>query len=63
METRLSPDQMRAVNLVQDIARAHDMNLYVTGGTVRDLLTGFAIRDLDFTVEGNPQKLQKDLEK
>src|SRR5512141_167234 len=63
LETRLSPDQMRAVNLVQDTARAHDMNVYVTGGTVRDLLTGFAVRDLDFTVEGNPQKLQKDLEK
>lgn len=63
LETRLSPDQMRAVNLVQDTARAHDMNVYVTGGTIRDLLTGFAVRDLDFTVEGNPQKLQKDFEK
>lgn len=63
METRLSPDQLRAANLVQDVARAHEMNLYVTGGTVRDFLTGFPIRDLDFTVEGNPQKLQKDLEK
>jgi tRNA nucleotidyltransferase (CCA-adding enzyme) len=63
METRLSPDQLRAVNVVQDVARAHEMNLYVTGGTVRDFLTGFSVRDLDFTVEGNPQKLQKDLEK
>jgi tRNA nucleotidyltransferase (CCA-adding enzyme) len=63
LETRLSPDQMRAVNMVQDAARAHEMNVYVTGGTVRDLLTGFPIRDLDFTVEGSPQKLQKDLEK
>ena len=63
METRLSPDQLRAANLVQEVARAHEMNLYVTGGTVRDFLTGFPIRDLDFTVEGNPQKLQKDLEK
>jgi tRNA nucleotidyltransferase (CCA-adding enzyme) len=63
METRLSPDQLRAANLIQEIARAHEMNLYVTGGTVRDFLTGFPIRDLDFTVEGNPQKLQKDLEK
>jgi tRNA nucleotidyltransferase (CCA-adding enzyme) len=63
LETRLSPDQMRAVNMVQDVSRAHEMNLYVTGGTVRDLLTGFPIRDLDFTVEGNPQKLQKELEK
>jgi tRNA nucleotidyltransferase (CCA-adding enzyme) len=63
METRLTPDQLRAVNLVQEIARAHDMNLYLTGGTIRDFLTGFPIRDLDLTVEGNPQKLQKDLEK
>lgn len=63
LETRLSPDQMRAVKLVEEQARVHDMNVYVTGGTVRDLLTGFQVRDLDFTVEGNPQKLQKDLEK
>lgn len=63
LETRLSPDQMRAVNMIQDVTRAHEMNVYVTGGTVRDLLTGFPIRDLDFTIEGNPQKLQKDLEK
>ena len=63
METRLSPDQLRAVNLIQDVARAHEINIYVTGGTVRDFLSGFPIRDLDFTVEGNPQKLQKDLEK
>ncbi len=27
------------------------------------MISGFQIRDLDFTVEGNPQKLQKDLEK
>ena len=63
METRLSPDQLGAVKLVQDLSRAHGMNLYLTGGTVRDLLTGFPVHDLDFTVEGNPQKLQKDLEK
>ena len=63
METRLSPDQLRAANLLQDVARTHEMNLYLTGGTIRDFLTGFPIRDLDFTVEGNPQKLQKDLEK
>ncbi len=63
METRLSPDQLRAANLLQDVVRTHEMNLYLTGGTIRDFLTGFPIRDLDFTVEGNPQKLQKDLEK
>jgi len=63
METRLTPDQFKAVTLVQDIARAHGMNLYLTGGAIRDILTGFPIRDLDFTVQGNALKLQKDLEK
>lgn len=63
METRLTPDQMRAVNLIQDIARNHEYNVYLTGGTIRDILTGFIIRDIDITVQGNPLKLQKDLEK
>jgi tRNA nucleotidyltransferase/poly(A) polymerase len=39
------------------------MNLYLTGGAIRDIITGFPIRDLDFTVQGNALKLQKDLEK
>lgn len=63
LETRLSPDQQRAVTLVQDVARAAGMNVYLTGGAVRDIISGFAIRDLDFTVQGNPLKLQKELEK
>lgn len=62
MESRLSPEQMRAVNLVQQIARSHGMNVYLTGGAVRDILTGFPIRDLDFTVQGNPLELKRDIE-
>jgi tRNA nucleotidyltransferase (CCA-adding enzyme) len=63
METRLTPDQQRAVAAVQEAALAQGMNVYLTGGAVRDLVSGFAIRDLDFTVQGNALKLQKDLEK
>ena len=63
MEIRLTPDQQRGVTLVQDIARAAGMNIYLTGGAVRDIISGFTIRDLDFTVQGNPLKLQKDLER
>src|SRR6476469_9613927 len=63
MEIRLTPDQLKGVGLVQDVARAAGMNLYLTGGAVRDIISGFTIRDLDFTVQGNPLKLQKDLEK
>jgi tRNA nucleotidyltransferase (CCA-adding enzyme) len=63
MEIRLTPDQQRGVTLVQDIARAAGMNIYLTGGAVRDIISGFPIRDLDFSVQGNPFKLQKDLER
>src|SRR6202167_4465818 len=63
LETRLSPDQQKAVALVLDAAKAAGMNLYLTGGAVRDVITGFPIRDLDFTVQGNALKLQKDLER
>ncbi len=63
METRFTPDQQKAVNLITDVARAHEMNIYLTGGALRDLITGFPIRDIDLTLQGNPLKLQKDLEK
>ena len=63
MELRLTPDQLKGVNLITDVARAAGLNLYLTGGAIRDIISGFAIRDLDFTIQGNPLKLQKDLEK
>src|SRR5499433_3299740 len=63
MEIRLTPDQQRGVTLVQDVARNAAMNIYLTGGAVRDLISGFPIRDLDFTVQGNPLKLQREFER
>src|SRR6516225_1079859 len=63
MELRLTPDQLKGVGLVQDVARAAGMNLYLTGGAIRDIISAFTIRDLDFTVQGNPLKLVKDFEK
>src|ERR1700691_4944890 len=63
MEIRLTPDQMKGVNLVQDVARAAEYTLYLTGGAIRDIISRFTIRDLDFTVQGNPLKLQKEFEK
>jgi tRNA nucleotidyltransferase (CCA-adding enzyme) len=63
MEIRLTPDQLKGVNLVQDVARAAEFTLYLTGGAIRDIISGFTIRDLDFTIQGNPLKLQKELER
>jgi tRNA nucleotidyltransferase (CCA-adding enzyme) len=62
MELRLTPNQQKGVTLVQEIARSAGMNVYLTGGAVRDIISGYPIRDVDFTVQGNPLKLQKDLE-
>ena len=63
METRLTPDQQRSLALVTEVARTHEMNVFLTGGAVRDIISGFIIRDLDFSVQGNALKLQKDFEK
>ena len=63
METRLTPDQQIGVKLVEEIARRAGLNLYLTGGTIRDLITGFPIRDIDLSIQGNPLKLQRELEK
>ena len=63
MELRLTPNQLKGVTVVQDIARNAGMNVYLTGGAVRDIISGFPIRDLDFTVQGNPLKLQKEFER
>src|SRR5271169_141489 len=63
METRLTPDQQRGVNLLQEIARHAGLNLYLTGGTIRDLITGFPVRDIELSIQCNPLKLQKELEK
>ena len=48
---------------VQELAAVMGFNVYLTGGTVRDLITGANLRDLDFTVEGNPSKMARELEK
>jgi tRNA nucleotidyltransferase (CCA-adding enzyme) len=63
MEIRLTPDQTKGVNLVQEVARNAGITLYLTGGAIRDIISGFTIRDLDFTVQGNPLKLQKEFER
>jgi tRNA nucleotidyltransferase (CCA-adding enzyme) len=63
LESRLSPEQRAAMMRVQELAAVMSFNVYLTGGTVRDLITGASLRDLDFTVEGNPTKLARELEK
>lgn len=63
LESRLSPEQRAAMLRVQELAAAMGFNVYLTGGTVRDLITGATLRDLDFTLEGNPSKMAREMEK
>jgi len=51
LESHLNGDHNRVVNAVTSLANEANVNLYLAGGAVRDMLGGFAIRDLDFTLE------------
>ena len=59
LESHLSAEQFRVVGELQELAAQAGTNLFLTGGALRDMLGGFPVRDLDFTVEGNALKLAK----
>jgi tRNA nucleotidyltransferase (CCA-adding enzyme) len=59
LENHLSADQSKVVHEVQAAAGDANLNLFLTGGAMRDMLAGFRIRDLDFVVEGPALKLAK----
>ncbi len=63
LESKLSPTQKQALNAMTDVARARGITVFLTGGAVRDLVSGASVRDLDITVQSNPLKFKKDLEK
>jgi tRNA nucleotidyltransferase/poly(A) polymerase len=59
LESHLSSEQNQVVAEVQAAARQAGVSVFLTGGAMRDMLGGFQIRDLDFTVEGNALKVAK----
>src|ERR1700690_1050563 len=63
LESHLSADQFRLVGQMRELAGEAGVNIFLTGGALRDMLGGFRVRDLDFTVEGNALKLAKSAEK
>ncbi len=63
LESHLSTDQNRVVSQVQAAAAEANISVFLTGGAMRDVLGGFAVRDLDFTVEGNALTLARTLVK
>jgi tRNA nucleotidyltransferase (CCA-adding enzyme) len=61
LESHLSPDQNQVVEEVQQAAASANVNLFLTGGAMRDMIGGMRIRDLDFVVEGPALKLAKEI--
>jgi tRNA nucleotidyltransferase (CCA-adding enzyme) len=59
LENHLNAEQKRVLAEVQACAAELNVSLFLTGGAMRDMLAGFPIRDLDFTVEGPATKLAK----
>ncbi len=59
LDSHLSSEQSKALAEVRDAAEQANLNLFLTGGAMRDMMGGFPIRDLDFTVEGGTVKFAK----
>jgi len=59
LESHMSADQFRVVGKMQELATQAGVNLFLTGGALRDTMGGFPVRDLDFTVEGTALKLAR----
>lgn len=61
LENHLSVEQRALLDLMQEAAAEANLSLFLTGGALRDMLGGFPIRDMDFTVEGHALKFARDL--
>ena len=63
LESHLSSEQNHIVAQVEAAAGPAGVQVFLSGGAMRDMLGGFPIRGLDFTLEGNPARLLKTLQR
>ncbi len=59
LESHLTGEQSKTLAVVRRAAEEAGLNFFLTGGAMRDMMGGFPIRDLDFTVEGPAIKFAK----
>ena len=45
LESKLSPNEKQALNAMTDVARARKITVFLTGGAVRDIVSGASVRD------------------
>lgn len=63
LESRLTPEQQHALRQMREVAREAGQILFLTGTSVRDLTSGFAVRELEIAIQGNALKLKKQVQK
>jgi len=63
LESRLSPEQRAAMMRVQELSAALGFNVYLTGGTVRDLITGASLATRLSRWRAIPRGFARELEK
>jgi tRNA nucleotidyltransferase (CCA-adding enzyme) len=61
LDSHLNSEQSKVLGSIRDAAAQAGLNLFLTGGAMRDMLGGFPIRDLDFTIEGNAIRFARTL--
>jgi len=59
LDSHLNGGQAKALAAVRDAAEEAGLNLFLTGGAMRDMMGGRPIRGLDFTLEGGSVKFAK----
>jgi tRNA nucleotidyltransferase (CCA-adding enzyme) len=59
LDSHLRGEQSKAVAEVREAAEKDNFNLFLTGGAMRDMMGGYPIRDLDFTIEGPAVKFAR----
>ena len=57
IEDQIGGPPLAALRALREAAEHLDVPIYLVGGSVRDLLLGRAIKDLDFAVEGDAPSL------
>lgn len=59
LDSHLTGEQSKVTGQVREEAEESNLNVFLTGGAMRDMMGGFPIRDLDFTIEGPAVKFAK----
>jgi len=59
LDSHLTGEQSKALAEIRLAAEQANLNLFLTGGAMRDMMGGYPIRDLDFTIEGPALKFAR----